>query len=291
MENEILERLIENYKLPENEYQAILNELKARIFFNKSSENNPSIMFVVGQPGCGKTTFIQNTDLSSYTNINSDDYRSLSKYSDEILDTYPTYYTKFTNFDAHLWGDELFSYAMSNGYSVLREKAPVDYSLFETIKTIPNNCDTLINVVVTGNLSSLLATRERYEKGILKSKNARLSSIEAHNKCYELLPDFIKQCLLLGARVNYVVPRNNGFRTISVGNDYLSLLEKLRQDSNDQVSANYVTRMSSIKKAMVARNAPQEQFDELEKIAKVYYEVVNNKCFRNSESRELESER
>ena len=163
MENEILERLIENYKLPENEHQAILNELKARIFFNKSSENNPSIMFVVGQPGCGKTTFIQNTDLSSYTNINSDDYRSLSKYSDEILDTYPTYYTKFTNFDAHLWGDELFSYAMSNGYSVLREKAPVDYSLFETIKTIPNNCDTLINVVVTGNLSSLLATRERYE--------------------------------------------------------------------------------------------------------------------------------
>ena len=115
MENEILERLIENYKLPENEYQAILNELKARIFFNKSSENNPSIMFVVGQPGCGKTTFIQNTDLSSYTNINSDDYRSLSKYSDEILDTYPTYYTKFTNFDAHLWGVELFSYALSNG--------------------------------------------------------------------------------------------------------------------------------------------------------------------------------
>ena len=243
MENEILERLIENYKLLENEHQAILNELKVRIFFNKSSENNQSIMFVVGQPRCGKTTFIQNTDLSSYTNINSDDYRSLSKYSDEILDTYPTYYTKFTNFDAHLWGDELFSYAMNNGYSVLREKAPVDYSLFETIKTIPNNCDTLINVVVTGNLSSLLATRERYEKGILKSKNARLSNIEAHNKCYELLPDFIKQCLLLGARVNYVVPRNNGFRTISVGNDYLSLLEKLRQDSNDQVSANYVTRM------------------------------------------------
>ena len=49
--------------------------------------------------------------------------------------------------------------------------------------------------------------------------------------------------------------------------------------------------MNSIKKTMVARNAPQEQFDELEKIAKVYYEVVNNKCFRNSESRELESER
>ena len=63
----------------------------------------------------------------------------------------------------------------------------------ETIKTIPSNCDILINVVVTGNLSSLLATRERYEKCILKSRNARLSNIEEHNKCYELLPDFIKK--------------------------------------------------------------------------------------------------
>lgn len=291
MEKKMLEGLIKKYKLPENEHKVILDALETRIFLNKTSEQNPSIMFVIGQPGCGKTTFIQNTDLSSYTNINSDDYRGLNKYSDEILDKYPTYYTKFTNFDAHLWGDELFSYAINNGYSVLREKAPVDYSLLETIKTIPNNCDILINVVVTGNLSSLLATRERYEKGILKSKNARLSNIEAHNKCYELLPDFIKKSLLLGARVNYIVPRDNGFKTISVGNDCLNLLDKLRQESNDQVSVSYVARMNDIKKAMVARSAPQEQFDELEKIEKVYYEVVNNKCFRNNGLEQSESER
>ncbi len=290
MEQEILERLIEKYKLPKDEHKVISDALKARIFLNKTSEKNPSIMFVIGQPGCGKTTFIQNTDVSNYTNINSDDYRNLNKHSNEILDKYPTYYTKFTNFDAHLWGDELFSYAIENGYSVLREKAPVDYSLLETIKAIPDEYNTVINLVVTGNLASLLATRERYEKGILKGRNARLSNIEAHNKCYEVLPDFIKQCLLLGARVNYVVPVNNGFTTISVGNDYLNLLEKLRKESNDQASSNYVTRMNNIKKAMIARNAPREQFDELEKIANVYYAVVSNRCFRNNGAEQLESE-
>lgn len=291
MENEFLEKLIESYKLSEDEHRMILNELKKRVFFNKVAEKTPSIMFVIGQPGCGKTTFIQNTDLSSYTIINSDDYRRFSKYSDEILDKYPTYYTKLTNFDAHLWGDELFSYAMDNSYSALREKAPVDYSLLETIKAIPDKYDATIDLVVTGNLASLLATRERYEKTILKSKNARLSNIEAHNKCYNLLPDFISKCLACEVKVNYIVPRNNGFDMIPVENDGLGLLERLRKESNEQVCLDYETRTNNIKRAMINRNAPQEQFDELNKIEKIYLEIVNSKSAEHIKSEDLGSER
>lgn len=290
MENQILVNLIENYKLSEKEHKIILEKLKANIFSNRISEKNPSVMFVIGQPGCGKTTFIKYTDLSNYTIINSDDYRHLSKYSDEILNKYPTYYAKLTNFDAHLWGDELFSYAINNGYSVLREKAPVDYSLLELIKMISCNYDLVINVVVTGNLSSLLATRERYEKDILKSDNAKLSNIEAHNKCYNLLPYFISRCLHLGVKVNYVIPVNNEFKTICVENDYLNLLEKLRKESNEKVCLDYETRINNIKKAMIDRNAPQEQFDELNKIEDIYLKIVNNKKFENTKSEELENE-
>ncbi len=58
------------------------------------------------------------------------------KYAKEILKKYPTLYVKLTNFDAHLWGDELFSYALQKGYSVLREKAPTDYGLIEVLKRI-----------------------------------------------------------------------------------------------------------------------------------------------------------
>ena len=277
MENQILNVLIEKYKLPENEHRTILEELKKRLFFNRNLETIPSAMFVIGQPGCGKTTFIKRADVSNYTNINSDDYRILGRYCGEILDKYPTYYTKLTNFDAHLWGDELFLYAINNGYSVLREKAPIDFSLLEVIKAIPDKYDTVINLVVTGNLASLLATRERYEKDILKSKNARLSNIEAHNKCYNVLPDFISKCLSIGVRVNYIIPRNNEFDIMPVTDNALSLLERLRKESNEQVSLHYETRMSNIKKAMTDRNAPQEQFDELEKIESVYFEVVNNR--------------
>lgn len=273
------EELIEKYKLPEEEHNRVLELLKKDLFAVKSVDKSPSIMFVIGQPGCGKTTYINSTDLSKYIIINSDNYRSFSKYSKEILDKYPTNYAKLTNFDAHLWGDELFSYAIQNGYSVLREKAPIDYSLLELIKMVPNNYNVVINLVVTGNLSSLLATRERYENEILKGDNAKLSNIEAHNKCYNLLPDFILGCLSLGVKVNYVVSDGNQFKVIPVGDDYLILLQKIRKENNEYASLTYGARMDSIKRSMENRNASQEQFSELYKIESIYSEL--SRCYDN----------
>lgn len=162
MDSQSLQKLIDSYKLSEKEHDIVLELFKMKnLFSNRIAKSNPSIMFVIGQPGCGKTTFINNASLSQYIIINSDNYRHLSKYSDEILDKYPTNYAKLTNYDAHLWGDELFSYAIQNRYSVLREKAPIDYSLLELIKTIPNEYDVILNVVVSGNLASLLATKRK----------------------------------------------------------------------------------------------------------------------------------
>lgn len=272
---QILQELIQKYKLSEKEHDAVLELLEKKLFSDRVVENNPSIMFVVGQPGCGKTTYINNQNLSQYVIINSDDYRQLSKYSDEILDKYPTSYAKLTNYDAHLWGDELFSYAMRNRYSVLREKAPIDSSLLELIKTIPDEYDVVLNVVIAGDLASLLATRERYEKEILKSNNAKLSNIESHNRCYTLLPDFISGCLSLGVKVNYVVPFGKQFKVISVGDDYLEVLQELRKQSNEYACLTYEKRMDNIKQCMMDRNASQEQFDELKKIENVYYEMIN----------------
>ncbi len=276
MENYSLDDLIEKYKLSKEEHNKVLELLKKDLFADKTIIENPSIMFVIGQPGSGKTTFINSNNLSRNIIINSDDYRSFNKYSKEILDKYPTSYAKLTNFDAHLWGDELFSYAIQNGYSVLREKAPTDYSLLELLKTLPHNYDVVINVIVSGNLASLLATRERYEKEILKSKNAKLSNIEAHNKCYNLLPDFILKCLSLGIKVNYILPIGNQFKIIPVKDDALDLLQKFREESNELVSLNYDVRMDNLKRNMINRNAPQEQFDELKKIESVYFKILNH---------------
>lgn len=287
-----LDGLIEKYKLPEEEHRIILEKLKNDIFPPKLTTSHPSAMFVIGQPGCGKTTFIQNSDMVDYISINSDDYRHLSKYSDEILERYPIYYAKLTNYDAHLWGDELFSYGISNGYSVLREKAPVDYSLLALFKGLDDKCNLSIYLVATGNLTSLLATRERYEKEILKSRKAKLSSIEAHNKCYDLLPEFVSQCLQLGIKVNYAIPENNNFRIIKAeSNNGLRLLSQIRQESNKEASVSFESRINNIKEAMNKRNEPQQQFEELSKIERMYIEFIHGDNSKSKKSEKVKNEK
>lgn len=144
------------------------------------------------------------------------------------------------------------------------------------IKTIPNEYDVILNVVVSGNLASLLATRERYEIEILKSKNAKLSNIESHNKCYTLLPDFISECISLGVKVNYVIPFDNQFKVIPVGNDYLEVLQELRKQSNEHACVTYEKRMDNIKRCMMNRKAPQEQFEELSRIEELYFNIMGS---------------
>lgn len=276
MENQI-DELTHKYKLTKKEHDEVLETIKKDLFSGVSKDENPSVMFVVGQPGCGKTTFINNSDLEKYVIINSDDYRKFSKFSNEILKYYPTDYAKLTNYDAHLWGDELFNYAVESGYSSLREKAPLDDSLLKVIKEIPINYEVIINIVVAGNLESLLATRERYEKELLNASNAKLSNIESHNKCYDFLSTFILKCLEFGVKVNYVISNGEQFETISVIDNHLSLLEEYRNKSNGQALLSYDERIDAIRKSMIKRSAPKNQFDELVKIEKLYNELNNKR--------------
>lgn len=277
MTNEKLESLIEKYKLSNQEHKRIFEFLKQLLFSNKTPEKEPSFMFVIGQPGCGKTTFINSGLLFNYLIINSYEYRKFNKNSDEIYNEYPTYYTKLTNYDAHLWGDELFSYAVNNGYSVLREKASINYNLIKIIKEISEKNIVIVNVVVAGNLNSALATRERYEKELLKNSNARLSNIDSHNKCYNLLPEFISMCLSLNIKVNYIVPRNNKFEIIPVKkDDYLNLLHEIRRESNEDTIIEYKTRINNIIESMKKRNASPEQYEELKKIEDIYLDLTNS---------------
>ena len=280
--NEELNALVETFKMSEEEHRRVFEELKIKLFSGKEALLNRSAMFVVGQPGCGKTTFINNTDFSMYTIINSDDYRRFNENSDTILDLYPTNYARLTNYDAHLLGDELFNYAVSNGYPVLREKAPrKDRKLLNLIKELisKHNCQVTVDVVVSGNLESLLATRERYEKELLERKPAKLSNIDVHNEIYESLPDFVMSCLLLGVEVNLVTRDNYLIRVVSSDNCY-DVLRELRNESNRKAIETYNSRMKEIIKKMNSRGAPQEQFDELDKIESLYLSLIDGSMHR-----------
>ena len=273
MNQKMVDQLTENYKLQKEEHNRVFEMLKEKLFINKVKETNLSVLFVVGQPGSGKTTYIKNTDFSKYININSDEYRVFHQHGNEIVEKYPTHYAKLTNYDAHLWGDELFSYAIEHGYSVLREKAPTNDSLLEIMKTIPSNYEVAVHVVLTGNLESLLRIHERYERDLMENKIAKLSSRETHNKCYQLLPDFVKKCLELNIKVSYVSAEENQWKTQSIQDHSLEILQKAREESNKNACIQYDIRMHKIKESKKLRNAFQEEWDELEKIEDIYLEI------------------
>lgn len=268
-----LDELINFYKLSDEEHRVIFEKLKRELFSEKNTVSIPSAMFVIGQPGSGKTTFIRSIALSNYIIINSDEYRKFCKFSDVLS----TNYTKLTNHDVHLWGDELFSYGIDNGYSVLREKVPVNDSLLGVFRELSGKCDLSVCVVVAGNLTSLLRTRERYERELSENKTSKLSNIDSHNKCYDILPEFISRCLELGVKVSYAIPVGNGFQVVSVGNDCLTLLDQIRNSSNEATCSVFVERVNHIKDFMNARGASQDQFDELARIEGIYKEFVKLK--------------
>lgn len=90
-----------------------------------------------------------------------------------------------------------------------------------------------------------------------------------------LITRFFLKCFSLGVKVNYVVSVDSQYKMISAQEDYLDVLQKLREESNKEACLHYDTRMDRIKKSMLDRNAPEEQFEELKKIESVYNEIKN----------------
>ena len=147
--------------------------------------------------------------------------------------------------------------------------------MLDTIKNLVGRCNIEVRLVATGNLRSLLATRERYEaEWISGNHRAKLSSIEAHNKCYDYLPEFISGCIALGVNVSYVVPTMNGYRIQNAGPNALTSLTEIRKASNLEACKTYAEKMLKLRKAMTERGAVQEQFEELSKIECAYSEII-----------------
>ena len=115
------------------------------------------------------------------------------------------------------------------------------------------------------------------EEEIKTNKAAKLSNIDAHNKCYDNLPSFIYSCVSMGIKVNYVIPNNGKFEVINSGEDYLTILKELREKSNKDCIVSFEERIQKIKESMLKRNASQEEFDELDKIEKKYNEEKKKK--------------
>ena len=83
-----LESLKEQYKLTKENHNNVLNEIIRETTNNKKTSSQPMLVFVIGQPGAGKTTLMQKMDFSNFVNVNSDKYRKYVDVNGEIALNY-----------------------------------------------------------------------------------------------------------------------------------------------------------------------------------------------------------
>lgn len=129
--------------------EEIIKRTKQELFesFNKTKEKNRKCIYLVGQPGCGKSTTMKNDEYNSYIILDIDSYRALYPYRDELVaiikenhkfNELPTENTEgrdFTNFTRKFIGllmDELFEWCVSNGYNIALQKHMATYDAHES---------------------------------------------------------------------------------------------------------------------------------------------------------------
>lgn len=275
---EMLDNLTKMYELSKSEHNKILKQLISSLFNSFLPSDNPVAYFIIGQPGVGKTTYINTQDTSNMICINADHYRELHPKAQEILNNYPLHYTTLTNTDSYKFADEIMNYATKHNYSFLRERSPREVKDFlSLVKSIPSHYKIKIDVLAGGNINSILSTRERYELQLSSGvKFAKLTSFDAHDKIYNVLPQILNA--LCGLNIDlHLICRDenktllfNKFAYNFNGPEFVNKLNSLRENDNKNHAKNINIRINKIEQQMIKRSASPEQFENLK--------IVENYC-------------
>ena len=147
----------------------------------KDKKQERKCLFLFGQPGCGKSTYMKNKVFDSFVVLDIDEFRESYPFKQEIVslidenhknNTHPKENSKgrdFTNFTRKFIGvliDELLDECISQGYNIALQKHVSSYKDFESVFKKLNLNKYEINVIfllVNGKIS-WQRCRERNEK-------------------------------------------------------------------------------------------------------------------------------
>ena len=119
LKNILWERKIifDEYKLPEEQHDRILERLKLNVFSGKETVSNPQIFILGGKPGAGKSVLTkrvyENFGSSNIVTINSDDFRTIHPQAQEIFALHDKDFAAYTDADVRSWGKSVFDAAIA----------------------------------------------------------------------------------------------------------------------------------------------------------------------------------
>ena len=285
-------KMMENYLLSDEEYLITFYYVMAISFFNKKPVNSPKLTIIAAQTGSGKSNLTARIlrENKNYVFVDSDKYKHYRFDAVDISNNYPLLYPFLTGPDAYDHAENIYRYALNNKYNIIKETAPsANKGLLEI------NIDDLkekdyeisLNVLAVSSLNSLLSMHERYELQILSGlKTAKLTGINRHNESYNALIPNVER-LLENEELKEIKIFKRGFIEedfspilIFPSNDYKTPIEAIVEERKKDFATTkkeLKTRYETLIKQMNKRCAPQEQYEQLEKIKnKNYKEEIMN---------------
>ncbi|MBQ8751203.1 MAG: zeta toxin family protein [Alphaproteobacteria bacterium] len=179
----------EIYKLSHEEHEEILKEIMKNVFKGAKPQEKPKIFIMGGQPGAGKSTFINQLINSEEGKdcliINADEYRAYHPKIKEIYTKHPEEMATITDLDVRDWTQRIFALAIQNRNNIIFEGTMRTPQICETIKDLHSKgYEVNVHVMAVNFYESKLSTYSRYEEALLNDEMPRHTPPEAHDETY-----------------------------------------------------------------------------------------------------------
>lgn len=280
----------DSYKLSKEEHELIYQQILKSEFGSSTSNENPSIVILGGQPGCGKSGIIQlsKNDFSdgNVVIINGDDFRGLHPKSLEIFKSHEQRYAELTDPDVREWTSRLFQEAIASKRNIIFEGTMRnDGPICKTIQQLmQEGYKVHIRVMAVSEKESILGIHQRFEVQKAHEGFGRMTPIESHNAAYTGMLHTISR--IENEKLFHslqVYNRNNDLlyeNTIN-RNEYArnpGVVQAIQQERTKEWSpekwTNYFQQWLNVTKLMESRNAESEIIHAVNQIPKQYALVL-----------------
>ena len=283
--SEILAKQMLETRQTDKEYLLTLFKAITITFANgQEPSKNPVAAVLVSQTGAGKTSLREliNPQNQVYIVINPDLYKKFRSDAEEIRGKDRTHFGALTGIDSYDHAANIRNYAMQNGYNILIEVAP---SLQQGLigvdeKELEEHGYKLdLHVMAVGDLVSAISIHHRYETAIFVYNgkgDTKLTDLHRHDESYlavsECLEGMDPERISLYIRgKNAAIPPKKIPTEGKTMTEILNMLQRERSVSNyayvvGSGEPSFISDYQEILQLMQKRNAPQEEYEQLNNI-------------------------
>lgn len=167
-----LEEAIKEFKLTQEEHDAIGKLIINTYLYNKFPVDKPRAIINIAPPASGKTSLnaLSKNEFEDQNVIiiNSDELKPFHPKVEEIAKKYPEYYTKITDEESNTWTSLLFDTVLAGKYNVVFEGTGKNTRILDTITEKMKEHHTTVRGLAVDEMNCLFSILERYNYQVEK---------------------------------------------------------------------------------------------------------------------------